>query len=540
MGIQWNGDYKQSLVIGEDMEKKIRECIAELRTIVERIDLNYAGLESMFRRKKYANLKFVHNIEDIVVRQQEVLEQQQEALKKYQKELEKCIADIDEIKRKYGDKIQELLVYKEENEKCWKENRSYQEKNERYKEENEKYKRANDKYQEETRRYREEIKKYRGHMEKQFGATARQLMKIKWNLIDAEVRRVEKPEDILHCKICGYEAKRNSFATKEAECRFNGGKLIRYICPECGVIFGPTKFSVLTQDEINDDYTIHYVGFHEGDSTQKELDAFYMLKPDKNKIYLNYGCGSWSKSLDELHEKGFQVFGYEPYAPETDNPYIITDKDAIQKMRFDGIYSNDLIEHLINPVEDFTFMKGLLKDKCSWMSHSTSCYIYKHEVTRFHTHFFTGRSIEVLCEKSGMRVIERVNEVDTKDFICYVYEPKDLNMEYIDKLCGLKKEQDEYILEQNGTMYGPYLTVSGGHYRWLLQLECIPEEAGKVECRITEQNGKETLKIVRVGNGDNIIEINLERIIPNMEFVIENKTGEKIKVKKLQMLDVDE
>ena len=139
-----------------------------------------------------------------------------------------------------------------------------------------------------------------------------------------------------------------------------------------------------------------------------------------------------------------------------------------------------------------------------------------------------------------MRVIERVNEVDTKDFICYVYEPKDLNMEYIDKLCGLKKEQDEYILEQNGTMYGPYLTVSGGHYRWLLQLECIPEEAGKVECRITEQNGKETLKIVRVGNGDNIIEINLERIIPNMEFVIENKTGEKIKVKKLQMLDVDE
>lgn len=529
------------------MENKLKERIRELRTIVERIDLNYTGLESVFRKKKYAKLKFVHSMEDIVVMQQDILEQLGKEIKQYQLEMEKYASEVEGMKQKHEEQIRELYEYKEAYEKYKEENERYKQDNERNKEENEKYKIENDKYKIENDRYREENEKYRiendrykVQLEKQAGATARQLMKIKWHLIDDEVRYKERPEDILHCKICGYEAERKSFATKETECRFNGGKLIRYVCPECGVIFGPTKFSVLTQDEINDDYTTHYVGFHEGDSTQKELDAFYMLKPDKKKIYLNYGCGSWSKSLEKLRQQGFQVFGYEPYAPETDNPYIITDRDTIQKMRFDGIYSNDLIEHLVNPVEDFIFMKGLLKDRSSQMSHSTSCYIYKHEVTRFHTHFFTGKSIDVLCEKAGLRIVERVNKVDTKDFICYLYEPEELSMEYTDKLCGLRKEPGRYVLPQNGIMYGPYLTMGGGHYCWLLQLEGISEAIDKVVCRITEQNGKETLETMEVVNGDNIIEVDIERIVPNMEFVIENKTGEEIEIRRLQMLKAGE
>ena len=209
------------------MENKLRESIEELGTIVDRIDWNHMGWKSIFRRKKYANLKFAHSVKNIVAMQQEIIEHLSEEVKKSQQQLEKCTLDIEEMK----------LQQKEQEEE------------------------------------REEDEKYKEQLEKQLGATSRQLMKIKWHLIDEECKYLEKPEDILHCKICGYESERKNYETKETECRFNGGKLVRYVCPGCWVIFGPTKFSALTQDEINDDYTTHYLGFHEGDSTQKELDA---------------------------------------------------------------------------------------------------------------------------------------------------------------------------------------------------------------------------------------------------------------------------
>ena len=384
--------------------------------------------------------------------------------------------------------------------------------------------------------YTKENENYKEQMERQVGAAARQLMKIKWRLIDQEAEKNEKGSDILQCKICGYKGRRDSFETKVTECRFNGGKLVRYICPQCGVIFGPTKFSALSQEEINDDYSAHYLGFHEGDSTQKEIDAFFLLKPEKDKIYLNYGCGCWSKSMEFLRSEGYQVFGYEPYAPDIDNPYMITDKNKISKMRFDGIFSNDLIEHLINPVEDFKFMKSILKDMHSKMSHSTSCYIYKHEVTRFHTHFFTGKSIDVLCEKAGLNVIQKVNEVDSKDFICYVYAPKDLNMEYTDQLCGLEQVNGMYHIKPEKDMYGPYITVGEGNYRWMLEINGL-NETDRLFCRITEQAGKETIAEIVLSEGANILEFFSDHMIYDLEFVIHNTLSYDIIVKKLEMLD---
>lgn len=484
------------------MRDKTREGIEQLKTVVDRVKYNYTGWESVFHKKKYANLQFVERTYEIINELYEQLEAVQKRVEEQQMLLQRVTQEMQkghekqEIQKKVTtDAIEELNIYISNNEK------------------------------------------YKEQLEKQLGATARQLMKVKWQLIDGETERIEKPEDILHCKICGNEERRDSYQKKITECRFNGGTLVRYICPKCGVIFGPTKFSALTQDEINDDYSTHYMGFQEGDSTKKELDAFYMLKPDKNKMYLNYGCGSWSKSLQQLRAEGYQVYGYEPYAPETDNPYMVTDKEKISKMRFDGIYSNDVIEHLINPVEEFIFMKGLLKDKHSKMSHSTSCYIYKHEVTRFHTHFFTGKSIEVLCEKAGLNIIERVNEVDSKDFICYVYEPKAVNMDYTDKLLGLKKKENGYILPAGEVMYGPYLTVGGNVTNWKLSIAHTDSKIDKVQCRITEQCGKETLQTVELSEGENVFKISLSKIVTDMEFVIENQTGHEIEIQKLEMLE---
>ena len=44
----------------------------------------------------------------------------------------------------------------------------------------------------------------------------------------------------------------------------------------------------------------------------------------------------------------------------------------------------------------------LLKDGDSFLEHSTSCFEYRQEFTRFHLFFFTGDSLEYLCRKCGL------------------------------------------------------------------------------------------------------------------------------------------
>ena len=135
---------------------------------------------------------------------------------------------------------------------------------------------------------------------------------------------------------------------KESECIFNGGKLIRYKCPTCGVIFGPEKMFALTEEQFSEDYALHYSVYKEGDSTQQELELFYKLDPTKSGIYLNWGVGAWSTTIDTLRREGYQVYGYDPYAP-VDSEYVIKDKQVLQQMKFDGIFSHDLLEHLRDP-----------------------------------------------------------------------------------------------------------------------------------------------------------------------------------------------
>lgn len=76
-----------------------------------------------------------------------------------------------------------------------------------------------------------------------------------------------------------------------------------------------------------------------------------MLKPEKEHVYLNYRCEIWSKSLQLLYEYGYTVYRYEPYAKDCINLFLITNGDELVKIRFYGIYSNNLLEHLINPTK---------------------------------------------------------------------------------------------------------------------------------------------------------------------------------------------
>jgi len=379
-------------------------------------------------------------------------------------------------------------------------------------------------------------KKVFAHLDKfgkDLGAVARQIMLVKWRQIDSQLSVEEKSTDILTCKICGYSQKRGDYELKETDCIFNGGHLVRYVCPECGVIFGPTKFLALGQAGIDEDYWVHYLGFSEGDSSYKEERAFFMLKPDKEKIYLNYGCGHWSKSLQNLREQGYQVYGYEPYSPDIDNPYMITSKEQLMKMRFDGIYSNDVLEHMINPIEDLKFMRSILLNSDSKMSHCTGCYNYKYEYTRFHTFFYLGESVKIMSEKSGFKIVDFCDDVEKNDFICYVYAP-DGDIDLIDKMSikdNVSMSENCMVINvgEEGIVYGPYLTLSKGVYALCI---CIEGEADNIICKITADKGKNELENMQLKSGINKVRFVLEQETKNIEFVIQSKKG-NIVIKKI-------
>lgn len=385
----------------------------------------------------------------------------------------------------------------------------------------------------ENMRLQRSVSSMEAHMEK----IARQLIKAKWKQIDMDVQTSEKADDIIRCNICDFSQRRDSYEVFESECQFGGGRLIRYKCPVCGVIFGPSKFMGMLQNEINEDYDTHYLGFNEGDSTQKELDAFFMLEPDKNGIYLNYGCGHWSESMEYLRKQGYHVYGYDPYASESDKPFIIGDKERLSHMRFEGIFSNDMLEHLIDPIEEFLFMKSLLRNNDSKMSHSTACYIYRYETTRFHTHFFEGNSINILCEKAGFEIEKHVDELKEKDFICNVYKPVEINRDYTLIALGLNEMEGRKILKPEGVMYGPYICLGKHKQLWRLILLYDEEKIPELRCRITEQAGEILLQEIELHSGENMLLIESEGLSDRQEIVIHNNSQSDIEIIKLELVE---
>lgn len=247
----------------------------------------------------------------------------------------------------------------------------------------------------------------------------RQQISVKWELFDSLERLMLDEDKSEACPLCLHEAPREKFPVFETQCIFGGGRLTRYQCPECDVIFGAKKMFAMNASELTQDYESHYKVFHEGDSTDQEIRAFHLLNPKKDGIYLNYGAGAWSKSVQVLRSQGWNVFAFEPHDSAASNfDYLIRSKEELQKMKFDGIFSNNVLEHLRYPLKELTFMSEILKPSAK-MSHATPCFEYLYEYTRFHLFFFLGRSRALLAEKSGLTVADFV--VDG-EFMCVLYE----------------------------------------------------------------------------------------------------------------------
>lgn len=236
----------------------------------------------------------------------------------------------------------------------------------------------------------------------------RQQISAKWELVDHLERLIATEHNLETCPLCNHEGATEKFAVFESQCIFGGGRLTRLQCPECDVIFGAKKMFRMTSAELTQDYEAHYKVFQEGDSTEQEIRAFHLLRPIKEGIYLNYGAGAWSKSVQTLRGQGWNVLAFEPHdsaAPNLD--YLIKSKADLTKMKFDGIFSNNVLEHLRHPVEELFFMKDILKPNAR-LSHATPCFEYLFEYTRFHLFFFLGRSRATVAAKAGLKIDDYV------------------------------------------------------------------------------------------------------------------------------------
>lgn len=223
-----------------------------------------------------------------------------------------------------------------------------------------------------------------------------------WRLIDHAEQNLAPPDEI-KCELCGHVAPASAFMALEAQCRFGGGRLLRHQCPSCDLIFGPAKMLRLNAAELEQEYHWHYRLFTEGDSTEQEIRAFEALCPRPGGVYLNFGAGAWSASVQHLRAKGWNIVAYEPTGSARAQVGVVNRREDLAEMRFDGIFSNNVLEHLRHPVQELQFLARLLQPGAR-MSHATPCYEYLYEYTRFHLFFYIGRSRQFLADKAGLRI----------------------------------------------------------------------------------------------------------------------------------------
>jgi SAM-dependent methyltransferase len=205
----------------------------------------------------------------------------------------------------------------------------------------------------------------------------------------------------LNCIVCDYTDLNEKFSKLYANDIFNAGTIIRHKCPNCGLIFGDLRFLSLSEEEINNDYQDVYSYFTEGDNTIFQLNSLNSLKifQNKNLSYLDYACGI-GKMILVLKKQGYNIYGYDKYVKQTN---VLNN---IDNMKFDVIYSNNFIEHLVNPLEDIKKILNNLNSNGYLIFISDCIDEYMVEFTHFHTYYYTGNSFNVLCDKLNLDIIE--------------------------------------------------------------------------------------------------------------------------------------
>lgn len=192
---------------------------------------------------------------------------------------------------------------------------------------------------------------------------------------------------------------------------FQMDKIVRFQCSECDVIFGDLRVLSLSQDELIQDYIDTYSYFKEGTYDDWFLNLFInILKFPKNQKILDYGAGNTLNYHSLLKIQGFNIDAYDKFI----NPIILKKND------YDIVFSHNVIEHLINPIDDINDMLSYLKDN-GILIISSPCWNYCYEFTHFHTFFFVNKSVNVLISKLNLVLLDNI---ETNDTIIKIFKRK--------------------------------------------------------------------------------------------------------------------
>ncbi len=250
-------------------------------------------------------------------------------------------------------------------------------------------------------------------LEAQVEMTERYFTEAFWTALDTAYEAV-LPDRVLTCVVCGHAARRDGYEVRVDSCVFGGGQLERYVCPTCDCVFGPQKYLDLGEAFVSRDYQVLYSRYSEADSTERELRAFRALQPERAGRYLDWGAGGgWNHTLQTLRGEGWDVVGYEPNAGGADPVH-----SPLSGAGYDGLFSNNVIEHFRDPITQFQQFHWLLKPGGK-MAHASPCYDYCYAFTRFHSVFLLGRSPFVLAERTGFAVVDSERD---GEYINYVFQ----------------------------------------------------------------------------------------------------------------------
>ena len=224
----------------------------------------------------------------------------------------------------------------------------------------------------------------------------------------------------LSCYICKFNDKIEKYKIYKANDIFYAGELIRYQCPNCECIFGDLRFLHMDKSEISNDYKDLYSFYSEGDTSNFILESLNKINLGKDKSYLDFACGKDNRTLDLLNENGYDVYGYDLYT-NMDHPKCIKNT-----FKFDIVYTNNYIEHLIDPFNDLKKVIDLLKDDGKLVIISPCCE-YCIEFTNYHTFYFLGKSVKYLCNELSINEIysEKIFFTDSNEWsIIKIFEKK--------------------------------------------------------------------------------------------------------------------
>jgi SAM-dependent methyltransferase len=227
-----------------------------------------------------------------------------------------------------------------------------------------------------------------------------------WHALDRIYARTAEDAPI-RCLACAFDGPAEAFDMLVDTCIFGGGRLERLSCPQCGCVFGPLSMLNAPPEWLAADCKLLYSYYAEGDSTEAEIRCFETLSPTRSGLYLNWGAGAWSNSVEVLRKRGYDVWGYEPNAAEA-RAFMIGSRPEISA-RFDGIFTNNVLEHLADPQAQFADFRSVLKPS-GVMAHATPCFEWSFAFTRFHVFFPLKDSLHRLARRTGFEVVDAVDD----------------------------------------------------------------------------------------------------------------------------------